>query len=600
MKIKIILYVLVIIIAPAYLFSSEGKSDLFRDKIDDSTSIVKTPEILVTAPRTSMQLKQNPAATSIVGQDVLSSLPREASVAEALMLVPGVRIDDQANGSRVHMSIRGEGILSEHGFRGIKVILDGIPLNDPTGFAPDLYDVDWENVSKIEVLRGSAAAFYGGGGTGGVLNIMTKSGFDQPEAFASIGSNGYWKGQVRVGGVSENTDYSLSLSRMFGQGYRTHSQFNADNIYGKINWKPSEKLKLTQIVSYTNYFNQNAEGLPLDTVLVNPRAPNPDAEPKDEYQGTERFTGAILGNYEITAQQNLSFNAYIRKTSYIEPGSQYIWHQQYLTPGASIQYNLHHGEGWLQNNISAGFDFQTQTINENTVNNLGSANNGTTDVKEDSVLQSNERIDQYGIGAFAIDRLELGKEWGVMLSLRYDKINNKLTDLMPRTPNESGSANFDKATARLGVAYTPMSELNLYANWGQGFLPPATEELISNPVQIGGFNTALSPSTSSGEEVGARGAVSSNLYYDVAFFYLTTDKDFDRFRMSDRPLETFYRNAGSSKRYGLEAFLSWSPVKPMSVQLAYTYSHFRYTAPDTINGNWLPNSPEHQLALDIS
>jgi len=32
----------------------------------------------------------------------------------------GVRIDNQADGSRIHLSIRGQGILSERGLRGIK------------------------------------------------------------------------------------------------------------------------------------------------------------------------------------------------------------------------------------------------------------------------------------------------------------------------------------------------------------------------------------------------------------------------------------------------------------------------------------------------
>jgi outer membrane receptor for Fe3+-dicitrate len=31
---------------------------------------------------------------------------------------------------------------------------------------------------------------------------------------------------------------------------------------------------------------------------------------------------------------------------------------------------------------------------------------------------------------------------------------------------------------------------------------------------------------------------------------------------------------------------------------AYTYSHFKYTAPAAIDGNSLPNSPEQQLVLD--
>ena len=37
--------------------------------------------------------------------------------------------------------------------RGIGVTIDRIPVNDPSGFAPDLYDVEWGIVKKIEVMR---------------------------------------------------------------------------------------------------------------------------------------------------------------------------------------------------------------------------------------------------------------------------------------------------------------------------------------------------------------------------------------------------------------------------------------------------------------
>ena len=129
--------------------------------------------IVVTVARTSIPLRDNPAATTVVDRNGLSAMPRAVAVDEAVRLVPGVKVDNQADGERVHLSMRGQGILSERGLRGIKVLQDGVPLNDPTGFAPDLYDVDWSNVERIEVLRGPGAALYGGGSTAGVLNLLT-------------------------------------------------------------------------------------------------------------------------------------------------------------------------------------------------------------------------------------------------------------------------------------------------------------------------------------------------------------------------------------------------------------------------------------------
>ena len=79
-----------------------------------------------------------------------------------------------------------------------------------------------------------------------------------------------------------------------------------------------------------------------------------------------------------------------------------------------------------------------------------------------------------------------------------------------------------------------------------------------------------------------------------------TENDFYRYRiLPARPQETFYGNAGGSERYGIEAFVSATPIDPLDIQVAYTYSQFKYTSPDSIEGNWLPNSPRHQLNAQI-
>ena len=552
-------------------------------------------EVIVTAQRMNLPLKENSAAISVIGDKFLRTMPRTISVDEALKFVPGVRIDNQANGSRVHMSIRGQGILSEHGIRGIKILQDDLPINDPTGFAPDLYDIDWENVGKIEVLRGSTASLYGGSSSAGIVNIITKNGDNKlfgSELYSSFGSNSFWKLYANANGSNHDLNYSFSLSRMGGDGYRIHSAYHSNNIYGKVNFNISDNVNLKQIFSYSNYFNENPEGLNLAQVNINPRLPNDDAIPMDEFQQTKRLTIGGVSDIKFTHNQNLKLTAYYRTTEYSEPGSKYIWHRKYGTPGGSFQYNFIMNHGIIKNNINIGSDFQWQSINAYTVNNLSSAIEGST-------LLSNENIDQSGIGFFIIDQLEISSKLNFMLSLRYDKMNNKLVDLLQDSVDLSGEANFKRLTGRVGVVYSPLNMLNIYANWGEGFLPPATEELASNPINPGGFNQNLEPSISNSYELGLRSSPFNEMYTDLSFFYMTTQRDFDRYRiLPDRPLETFYRNSGSSRRFGLESFFVFQLFQNLLLQTAYTYSNFKYTAPDSIKNNWLPNSPKHQFYFD--
>ena len=123
-----------------------------QEKTKDSLTYKLPYDIIVTAPRLDIPMKSMPFSTSIVTKDMLDINIKNLAADEPLRLVPGVKVDNQSNSERVHLSIRGIGILSERGVRGIRIIQDGIPINDASGFAPDLYDIDWNNVSSIEVL----------------------------------------------------------------------------------------------------------------------------------------------------------------------------------------------------------------------------------------------------------------------------------------------------------------------------------------------------------------------------------------------------------------------------------------------------------------
>ena len=600
----------IILLFSVILLFSFGVYPQAKNENTDSLKYQLPQDVVVTASRLNVPLKQITFATSIVNQKFLSTLPRFVSIDEALKTVPGLKIDNQANGNRLHLSIRGIGILTERGIRGIKILYDELPLNDPTGFAPDFFDIDMTNISRIEVLRGPAASLYGGSASGGIVNVISKNSPDVPlfgEAGGIYGSNNFWKGYGQFGGHVKNVDYRISLGRTMGDGYRVHTHFWGNNVYAKASYFPNSNIRLTPILEYVNYYHENPEGINLQQYDEDPKQPNPDAVPYNEFLQTERSTAGLTG-LMVFGRHEIQFYAYNKRTLFTEANNHTFNYRTILTPATSLQYSFGYGgeNDFFRNKVSAGADFQWQNIKEHRV-----ANNYS--VPGTDVL-SNEEIDQRGLGLFLFDNISLGEKTNIFLSLRYDKIHNELNDLLKAGYDASGTADFSKTTGKVGISYSLMEEANIYADWGQGFLPPATEELAQNPDNFGGFNTHLVPSTSNDYELGCRGYVAEKLYYDITGFYLLTDNDFDRYRITDslRNQETFYRNIGSSERLGIELYTKYSPVKEFTVQAAYTYSHFKYTNdtpirimmddPDIVkfieNGNYLPNSPMHQLFID--
>jgi len=233
---------------------------------------------------------------------------------------------------------------------------------------------------------------------------------------------------------------------------------------------------------------------------------------------------------------------------------------------------------------------------------------------ETNNLLANQIIYQQSTGVFGLYKLDLDK-FNLIGNIRYDYLNNQLTDNMVGLDSSKTTKDFSKTSVRIGASYGFVDELTVFANWSQGFMPPSTEELANNPVGYSGFNTHLVPATSNCYEIGARGFFNEKIYYELTGFMMDTENDFFRFKQSGRGnQEVFYGNAGNSKRYGIEAYISFKILDNLTLQLAYTFADYKYTSAsvdpvytDTAyvlttppaEGQWLPNSPKHQLYSEI-
>ena len=373
-------------------------------------------------------------------------------------------------------------------------------------------------------------------------------------------------------------------------------------------------------------------------MLENPKLPNPDAIPFNEYQLTQKFTNAFIGRYEINKNQNIQFNGFIRLTNYTQADDISIDYRFMITTGFSAQYNLTTSLSDLMNlknltnHLSVGTDFETQSLTEHQFKASSSDGVDDDDKKLTATTQSqdndddnskysqaynasdtilaNQLIHQNSIGVFLIDKLDIYKRLYATLNLRYDDLNNNLTDLLNSHLNDdgvfvnenlSGSRNFNKTTAHFGLAYQLSKSLNIYSDWGTGFIPPTTEELVNNPVGFGGFNPTIMPSAIQGDEIGIRGYLSKHLYFDIDGFNMNTKNDFFRYLLTSvrGNQNAFYGNIASSKRYGIESSVNFS-IFNFQFSIAYTYSHFRYTSPDSLKNHWIPNCPKHMLNAEIS
>jgi iron complex outermembrane receptor protein len=129
---------------------------------------IAAPDVFVSATRAPTSLGNlNQSVTVVTEQEVQQQIAvsPSRSLGQILpKLVPGMSLNDLSFDTGTSQQIRG---------RQNNVLIDGVPqLSSPT-VQFDLNHIDPAAIERIEIVRG-ATAIYGNGGTGGLINIITK------------------------------------------------------------------------------------------------------------------------------------------------------------------------------------------------------------------------------------------------------------------------------------------------------------------------------------------------------------------------------------------------------------------------------------------
>jgi ferric enterobactin receptor len=177
--------------------------------------------IVVTAEE---QLKQAPGVSTVTSEDI-EKMPPANDISEIIRKMPGANLSGTTasgqRGNQRQIELRGMGP------ENTLILIDGKPVLSRSsvrmgraGERDSRGDTNWvpaEAIERIEVIRGPAAARYGSGAAGGVVNIITKRP-DKLSATVSTHFNvpqhseeGYTaRGNVVVGGpISDTMSFRL-------------------------------------------------------------------------------------------------------------------------------------------------------------------------------------------------------------------------------------------------------------------------------------------------------------------------------------------------------------------------------------------------------
>lgn len=578
-----------------------------------STDSPSEGSLMVIKQRSGLSELDTPAAVSVVSGDDLRNSTAQVNLSESLGSVPGLQIQNRQNYAQdLQLSVRGFGSRSMYGVRGVRVYVDGIPATMPDGQG-QTSNIDINSIDKVEVLRGPYSALYGNA-SGGVVNIDTQTG-SQPTTLTAgtyFGSYGSWRNSVKASGSTGDgshagdVNYTISGSRFTTNGYRDHSGTQKNLGNARLGVRIDDVSTLTLMLNSVSVDANDPGGLTRAEWKDNPRqSPRGDTfntrKSLDQTQVGLRYQREMSENDQLTlttwhgerhTTQYQSIPVAVQKNP-AYPGGVIVLERKYS--GIDTRWKHQDQIGSVPFSVIGGLDYETMTERRQGFQNYV-IDNGTTELGEKGEQRRNEKNVMWNLDPYLQTSWDLTPKWTLDAGMRYSTVSFDSTDYYVTTGNgdDSGSKRYHKLLPMGSLNYAVTDAWNVYLSAGRGFETPTINELSYRSVDGSqtGLNLGLKPSTSDTVELGSKTRIGYGLL-TAAVFQTNTDNELVVEDSSNG--RSVYKNAGKTRRQGVEMSFDQQFAENWQMKMAWTYLDATYrnsTCDDsgscTPSGNRLP------------
>lgn len=529
---------------------------------------------IVTVTRTPVELSRAPFAVGIANRGDIQRGKPGLALDEALIGIAGVQVDNRFNyalGERI--SIRGFGARAQFGVRGVRVLLDGIPMTLADG-QTSLNNVDVANVARVEVIRGPASAMHGNA-AGGVIQLTT----DRPDEItaralggsvrADFGDDDLRRTQVAIAGGRGATSYRLTGSRLTFGGYRDwNTARNEHADFGVSRSGARRDVKLTG--SWVAYDAKNPGSLSNALLVANRR--QAFANNKNFKTGEKGKQGQIGVTWdEQLGGVRMQFAAHGLQRHVDNPIPQRIVVIDRDAGGVRLTLS---GTPVRALRLSTGSELQLQRDDRRNFVSLNGSRGADT-------LDQLERVNNTAV--FAQASAELAPSVLLMTGARYDRIRFNATDRLIGTgnPDDSGERTMNAMSPSVGITWSVSSLVDLYSNYSTSFETPTTSELANQATGAGGFNPTLEPQRTRSLEMGVNGRVHLPGIagsYQVAAYEARVRDALIPFEVPSVPGRQYFRNVGSTRHRGVETATSLVFPWGLSLRASFTHTEARFVS----------------------
>ena len=490
----------------------------------------------VQALRTPVPISDVPQTLSIVtDEEIRTQGFRE--LGDIVRYTPGVNTS------------QGEGHRDSIVFRGVRstadFYVDG--LRDDVQYYRSLY-----NVEQVEILRGPNALLFGRGGTGGIINRVSKKAMVDDE----FGS--FMMGTDTFGSLDIAADYNTALGsnsalrlNVHMDQLENHRDFYDGNRYGfnpTLRFELSESATLDLSYEHANHERFIDRGIPtmngepveaLKDIVFGDEELNTTTLEADIWKASlsKNFSDTFKGNltfqksefakmyqnlyasgydgsknevtldgyYDPTERENMFLNGNLVRevetggiTHTLLVGAEYV-----DTNNANLRYDSY----WS----TTQSDKETFKVGEAPLdissNNLGVATTVDFATKLKSQTDSGIKVESFYIQ----DQIDVTDNFKVLLGGRFDSFDITVRDIKAGT---SESRKDDEFSPRAGLIFKPQENISLYISYSESFLPRSGEQFK----KLSASSAKLDPDVFESTEVGVKWDFTPDLSLTASYF----------------------------------------------------------------------------------
>jgi catecholate siderophore receptor len=526
------------VVGPVLAESSDFEEILVKGRVlqSDQMNALKTPTPIINVPQ---------SLSIVTDEDVRKKGFKE--IGDIVRYTPGINTS------------LGEGHRDAVVFRGVRSTADFYQdgVRDDVQYYRPLY-----NVEQVEVLRGPNALLFGRGGTGGIINRVSKKAVNgQDFKTVDIGVDSFGATDLAA---DVNTNLSDSVAfrlNVHSDSLENHRDFYNGDRFGinptvSIALDADTDLDLSyEYIDHERFIDRGiptANGEPvkaLSDIVFGDKDGNLNTVEASVLRAalSHRFSDSTKGSLSLTSSsfekmyQNTYANSYDLDTNVVEmDGYHDPTERDNLILSASLVNELNFAN--MTHTILTGFE-SVKTDNTNkrfntlwTTNDCDESNydresfavadpidfsvnaGGETTAVEyttSCALKSSTETDITVSSFYIQDQIDVTDNLMVLLGGRYDKFDIKVDDIK----KDSSAARVDtEFSPRFGLIYKPQNNVSLYYSYSESFAPRSGEQYKKLTGGAAGSGETLKPDYFESSEIGLKLDLNKSLSLTSAYF----------------------------------------------------------------------------------